>query len=154
MEWEEGRNVDAQRVERGEAARERVLGRDALAQLIAPSDSFNADFQRIITEYCWGEVWTRDALSDQDRALINISALAVMNRSGEFRAHVGAALRNGLSLERLRDALIQITVYAGVPVGVEAFRNAREVLRELGIVPEPVTQSAPDGRVETTEGGR
>ena len=79
----------------------------------------------------------RSALSDRQRSLNNLCILASLNRSHEFKVHFRGALRNGCTLDELRDTLVQIMVYAGVPAGVEAFRLAREVLADEGVEPGP-----------------
>jgi 4-carboxymuconolactone decarboxylase len=84
----------------------------------------------VLTEYCWGEVWNGTALSDRQRSLQNLCLLAALNRQTEFELHFRGALRNGCTRDELRETLIQIAVYAGVPAGVEAFRIARRVLAE------------------------
>ena len=86
----------------------------------------------------------RTALTDQQRSLNNLCILAALNRSHEFKLHFRGALRNGCSLDELRDTLIQVMVYAGVPAGVEAFRLAREVLDAEGVVPPPSDRPMPD----------
>jgi len=82
-------------------------------------------------------VWGRTTLSDKQRSMNNLCILAALNRSEEFKVHFRGALRNGCTLDELRDTLIQIAVYAGVPAGVEAFRLARQVLEAEGITPDP-----------------
>ncbi len=121
--------------DRGVEARRRVLGDEYVDKALLGADSFNQDFQRLVTEYCWGEVWTRSALSDKQRSLNNLCILGALNRSHEFKTHFRAAISNGCTLEELGDCLIQLSIYAGVPAGVEAFRLAREVLDAEGIVP-------------------
>ncbi len=123
----------------GLEARTRVLGEEYVARAMANADSFNADFQKIVTEYCWGGVWGRRALSDQQRSLNNLCILAALNRPEEFKVHFRGALKNGCTLDELRDTLIQVAVYCGIPAGVEAFRLARQVLQAEGIEPEPAT---------------
>ena len=121
----------------GLEARRRVLGDEYVDRVFDTADAFNIEFQKLVTEYCWGEVWGRAALSDQQRSLNNLCILACLNRSEEFKTHFRGALRNGCTLDELRDTLVQIMVYAGVPAGVEAFRLAREVLKDQGIDPGP-----------------
>ena len=122
--------------EEGLEARRRVLGEEYVSAALDGADSFNRDFQEILTEYCWGGVWGRSVLSDKQRSLNNMCILSTMNRSHEFKTHFRAALGNGCTLDELRDTLIQVAVYAGVPAGVEAFRLAREVLDAEGIEPD------------------
>lgn len=114
--------------ERGRRNRAEVLGEDAVRRRLDEADSFNRDFQEIITEYCWGAGWGRAALSRRDRSLMNLGMLAALNRPEEFKLHVGAAMRNGVTQDELKDALIQVGIYCGIPAGVEAFRIASEVL--------------------------
>ena len=121
----------------GLEARTRVLGEEYVTRAFADADSFNREFQELVTEYCWGAVWGRSALTDAQRSLNNLCLLAALNRPEEFKTHFRGALRNGCTLDELRDTLIQIMVYAGVPAGVEAFRLARQVLEAEGITPEP-----------------
>jgi 4-carboxymuconolactone decarboxylase len=117
------------------AVRRQVLGDAYVDKATANVDDFNRDFQRLVTEYCWGEVWTRPVLTNKQRSLNNLCMIAALNRAAEFELHVRGALRNGCTVEEIRDALIQVAIYAGIPAGVEAFRIARKVLQEEGVLP-------------------
>jgi len=130
--------MDTERYDVGLEARRRVLGEEYVTRAMSTADSFNHELQQLVTEYCWGGVWGRSALTDRQRSLNNLCLLAALNRPEEFMTHFRGALRNGCTLDELRDTLLQITVYAGVPAGVEAFRLARRVLDAEGITPEPV----------------
>lgn len=116
--------------ETGLAIRREVLGADYVDASLAQADEFTAEFQRLITEYCWGAAWGRSALTRRDRSLLNLVLLGALNRGPEFKLHLRGALRNGCTRAEIQDALIQLTVYAGVPAGVEAFRLARSVFAE------------------------
>ena len=129
--------MDVDRFNIGLDARTRVLGQEYVTRALAGADSFNREFQELVTEYCWGGVWGRSALTDRQRSLNNLCILASLNRGEEFKTHFRGALRNGCTLDELRDTLVQIMVYAGVPAGVEAFRLAREVLKIEGVDPGP-----------------
>jgi 4-carboxymuconolactone decarboxylase len=115
--------------------RKAVLGGDYVDKAIAGADSFNREFQRMVTEYCWGGTWGRGVLSRRDRSLLNLVILSALNRPHEFKIHMRGALTNGVSLDEIKEALHVVAVYAGIPAGVEAFRLAREVLDEKGIKP-------------------
>jgi 4-carboxymuconolactone decarboxylase len=117
--------------ETGLAIRREVLGADYVDANLASADDFNRDFQRLVTEYCWGAAWGRGALTRRDRSLLNLVMLGALGRAEEFKLHLRGALRNGCTRDEIQDALIQLTVYAGVPAGVEAFRHARSVFAEL-----------------------
>ena len=113
--------------------RTEVLGQEYVERAVAGADNFNRDFQQIVTEYCWGGTWGRGVLERRDRSILNLGMLAALGKSQEFKLHFRGALNNGLTLEELREVLIQIAVYCGIPAGVEAFRNAREVLKDMNI---------------------
>ena len=113
--------------------RTEVLGPEYVERAVAGADNFNRDFQQIVTEYCWGGTWGRGVLERRDRSILNLGMLAALGKSHEFKLHFRGAINNGLTLEELREVLIQIAVYCGIPAGVEAFRNAREVLEDMNI---------------------
>ena len=115
--------------------RRRVLGDEYVDRALAGADAFNEEFQRILTEYCWGKVWGRSTLTDRERSLIHLAMISALNRGTEFKAHVRGALRNGCTVAEIRDTLLQVAIYCGVPAGVEAFRLAREVLDAEGVKP-------------------
>lgn len=116
--------------DRGLEIRKAVLGADYVQKSLDAADDFNRDFQELVTEYCWGAGWGRTALSRRDRSLLNLVMLGTLNRSHEFKLHLKGALTNGCSREEIKDTLIQLAIYAGIPAGVEAFRLAREVFAE------------------------
>ena len=106
-----------------------------MERALARADDFDREFQELVTEYCWGASWGRGVLSRKQRSLNNLCMLSALNRPAEFKLHFRAALGNGCTLYELKDTLLQIAVYCGVPAGVGAFRLAREVLDEDGIDP-------------------
>jgi 4-carboxymuconolactone decarboxylase len=116
--------------EAGLEKRRAVVGAEYVERALEAADDFDRDWQRLLTEYCWGEVWTGPVLTDRQRSLHNLCLLAALNRQHEFELHFRGALRNGCSVEELRETLVQIAVYVGVPAGVEAFRIAKRVLSE------------------------
>jgi 4-carboxymuconolactone decarboxylase len=119
--------------EAGLKERTEVLGPEYVERAVAGADNFNRDFQQIVTEYCWGGTWGRGVLERKNRSILNLGMLAALGKSHEFKLHFRGAINNGLTLEELREVLIQIAVYCGIPAGVEAFRNAREVLEDMNI---------------------
>ena len=121
--------------EAGLRNRRRVLGDEYVDRALAGADAFNEEFQQVLTEYCWGKVWGRPTLTDRERSLINLGMISALNRGTEFKAHVRGALRNGCTAAEIRDTLLQVAIYCGVPAGVEAFRLAREVLDAEGVEP-------------------
>jgi len=126
--------ADEQLYEKGMKVRRQVLGDAYVDKASANVDDFNREFQRLVTQYCWGEVWTRSVLTNKQRSLNNLCMMAALNRAAEFELHVRGALRNGCTPEEIRDTLLQVAIYAGIPAGVEAFRIARKVLQEEGVI--------------------
>ena len=123
----------SERYDIGLKIRMEVLGEEFVVRTLTNADDFNQEFQELVTEYCWGGTWGRGVLSKQQRSLNNLCILSALNRPNEFKLHFRGALRNGCSLDEIKETLLQITVYCGVPAGVEAFRIGREVLTEDGI---------------------
>ena len=117
--------------ERGLALRKEVLGADYVEKSLASADDFSRPMQHLSTEYCWGYVWSREGLSRRDRSLLNIGMISALNRPNELKLHVKAALNNGLSREEIREALMQVAVYCGVPAGLDSTRIAREAFAEV-----------------------
>ncbi len=116
--------------ETGLRIRKEVLGEEYVERSLANADEFSKDFQRMVTEYCWGAGWGRSALSKRDRSLMNLVMIGSLNRMHEFRLHLRGAITNGVTKAEIQDALIQLAIYAGIPAGVEGFRIAREVFAE------------------------
>ena len=126
--------MDQELYDAGLAKRRKVVGREYVDRALGGADSFTRPFQELITTYCWGGVWgSGTALDDHQRSLNNLCILASMGRWEELELHLHGALRNGCTPDEIRETLTQIAVYAGVPVGVSAFKIARRVLEEEGI---------------------
>lgn len=123
--------MDKQQYEIGLKVRKEVLGAEYVERSLAGADDFNREFQQMVTEYCWGGTWGRGVLGKQQRSILNLGMLGALNRMHEFELHFRGAIRNGLSLEELKEVLLQIAVYCGIPAGVEAFRTARKVVDEM-----------------------
>ena len=115
----------------GLAVRKAVLGAEFVDKAIASADEFNRPLQELVTEYCWGAIWTREGLSLRVRSMLNLAMLTALNRPHELKMHVQGALRNGVTREEIREVLLQATIYAGVPAGVDAFRVAREAMADF-----------------------
>jgi 4-carboxymuconolactone decarboxylase len=116
--------------ERGLEIRKAVLGADYVEASLAAADDFNRAMQELTTEYCWGWTWGREGLPLKTRSLLNLAMLSALNRGSEFKLHVRGALRNGVTPDEIRETLLQVAVYCGVPAGVEAFRLAKEAMAE------------------------
>jgi 4-carboxymuconolactone decarboxylase len=115
------------RYEAGLKKRRAILGDAHVEASLAKRDEFTSDFQNFITRYAWGEIWTRPGLPPQTRSLITITMLVALNREEELRLHLRAALKNGVTQDEIREALLQSAIYCGVPAANSAFRIAQEV---------------------------
>jgi 4-carboxymuconolactone decarboxylase len=124
--------MSQERFDKGLEKRRRVLGAEYVDQSIRNADDFTRPLQQLVTEYCWGEVWQREGLSDRERSMINLAMITALNRPHELRLHVRGAINNGLSVEEIREVLLQTAIYCGVPAAIDSFRHAREVLVEMG----------------------
>lgn len=124
----EGTATDRERAARGMAIRREVLGNDHVDRAIAMTTSFTEPFQDLITRYAWGDIWARPGLSRAERSMITLTALAVLRQEQELAMHVRAALVNGLTPAQIREVLLQVAVYAGVPAANRAFAIASDVL--------------------------
>lgn len=116
--------------ERGLAVRRAVLGDAHVDRALAHMDAFTEDFQRFITRYAWGEIWGRDGLDRRTRSCITLALLAALRHEAELAMHVRAALRNGLTPDEIKEVLLQVAVYAGVPAANSAFAVAQRTLSE------------------------
>jgi len=123
---------DAERARQGMTVRRAVLGDEHVDRAVATTTSFTAPFQDFITRYAWGEIWSRPGLSRAERSIVTLTVLAALQHESELAMHVKAALRNGLSPEQIQEVLLQVALYAGVPVGNRAFAVAQRVLSEVG----------------------
>lgn len=112
----------------GMAARREVLGDEYVDRAIAGATDFTRPLQDMVTENCWGEVWTRDVITKKTRSLVTIATLAALKAPAELKGHVLGALRNGCTVDEIREVLLHSTVYCGIPSGIEAFRAASEVI--------------------------
>lgn len=117
--------------DRGMAIRRKVLGDAYVDKALAKSGPFNEPLQELVTTYCWGWNWGREGLPLRDRSLINIAMIAVLNRSHELKIHIRGALNNGLSRDEVREVLLQVGIYAGIPAAVDSFRLANEAFAEI-----------------------
>jgi len=117
--------------EKGLAMRRAVLGAEYVNRSIANVDEFNKPFQKLVTEWCWGEVWTRPGLDRKTRSMLNLAMLTALNRPNEVRLHVRGAVNNGVTREEIQEVLLQACIYCGVPAALESFRIASEVLKEM-----------------------
>jgi 3-oxoadipate enol-lactonase/4-carboxymuconolactone decarboxylase len=112
----------------GMAVRREVLGDAHVDRAVAATTDLTADFQRMITEYAWGTIWTRPGLDLRSRSMITLTAMVARGHHEELAMHLRAARRNGLTNDEIKEVLMQTAIYCGVPDANSAFRIAAEVL--------------------------
>jgi 4-carboxymuconolactone decarboxylase len=120
-----------ERFERGLQTRREVLGAEHVDRSLRQVTEFSRPVQELVTEYCWGEIWTRPGLDRKTRSLLNIVMLTALNRMHELTVHVRGAVTNGATDEEIQEALLQTAVYCGAPAALESFRVAEQVLKEV-----------------------
>jgi 4-carboxymuconolactone decarboxylase len=125
----------AELFERGLALRREVLGPEYVDRSLKAANDFTMAFQRMTTEWCWGYAWTRPGLDRKTRSLVNLAMLTALNRSPEIKLHVRGALNNGVTVDEIKEVLVHATIYCGIPAGLDAFKAANEVLKEVGAIP-------------------
>ena len=117
--------------DKGLRTRREVVGDKYVDASLKAADEFSMPMQELVTQFCWGEVWSRPGLDRKSRSILNLGMIAALNRPEAFALHVRGALRNGVTKDELQECLLQIAVYVGMPAGLGAFRVARQVLKEL-----------------------
>ena len=124
---------DKQRYERGMSVRRKVLGAAWVDRQTTGKTAFNSDFQELITRNVWGEVWTRPHFDERTRRILVIGTMMALGKWDEFRLHVRAALtEGGFSTDDIKEIVLQQTVYCGAPAGNRAFKEAGDIIGELG----------------------
>jgi 4-carboxymuconolactone decarboxylase len=117
--------------DKGLAVRKEVLGAEYVEKSIQGADEFAMAMQEYATEAAWGTIWTRPGLPRKTRSLLNIAMLTILNRQHELKLHIRSAFNNGCTKEEIKEVLLQVAAYAGVPAGIDGFRLAREAFAEM-----------------------
>jgi 4-carboxymuconolactone decarboxylase len=120
--------------ERGLKLRREVLGDAYVDSSLNNANDFSMAIQHIATEWGWGYAWGRPTLDKKTRSKINLAMLTALGRMHELRLHVRGAVTNGVTIDEIKEILIHATAYCGIPAGLDAFRTANEVLKEMGKV--------------------
>lgn len=119
--------------ERGMQTRREVLGAEHVDRSMEQVTDFSRPVQELVTQYCWGAVWSRPGLERSTRSLLNLAMLTALGRNHELAVHVRGAVTNGCTARDIQEALLQTAVYCGVPAALESFRVAEKTLAELGV---------------------
>lgn len=131
--------------EQGRQVRAEVLGEKHVERSLANASEFNRPIQELVTEYCWGIVWSRPGLGRRERSLVNVGMLTALNRPHELGIHVRGALRNGCTAGEIQEVLLQAAIYCGVPAAMEAFRVAEAAISAAEAEYDPQPPAADDG---------
>lgn len=116
---------------KGLEVRKQVLGKEYVERSLATADEFSMAMQEYATEACWGMIWTRPGLPRKIRSLVNLAMIAALNRPHELKLHIKASFNNGVTRDEIKEVLLQVASYCGVPAGVDSFRIAREAFAEI-----------------------
>jgi 4-carboxymuconolactone decarboxylase len=119
--------------EAGLKTRREVVGDAYVDAALKNVDDFSMPMQELVNQYCWGDVWNRPDLDRRSRSILNLGMIAALNYQQELKAHIRGAINNGVTKAEIREALLQVAVYCGMPAGLNSFKSAREVFAEMGI---------------------
>jgi 4-carboxymuconolactone decarboxylase len=117
--------------DKGLVIRKEVLGEEYVERSIKGADEFALAMQEFATEMAWGKIWTRPGLPRKTRSLLNIGLLVALNRPHELKLHIKSSFKNGVTKEEIKEVLLQVAAYVGVPAGIDGFRLAREAFAEM-----------------------
>ena len=123
--------MDKAMYDKGLGVRRKVLGDEYVDNALKNVDDFNQPLQDILNEYCWGSIWGREGLPLKTRSMLNLAMISILNRPHELRAHLRGALNNGVTREEIREIVMQVAIYGGMPAAVDSFRIAREFFAEI-----------------------
>ena len=122
---------NGEQFQKGLKVRREVLGEAYVAPSLANADDLTAALQRLVTEWCWGEIWTRPGLERKTRSFLNLAMLTALNRPHEIKIHVRGALNNGVTENEIVEVILQAAIYCGVPAALDAMRVASDVIRQM-----------------------
>ena len=117
---------------KGHKVRSEVMGAEYVDKSVEEADDFMRPMLELTTEYCWGEVWSRDDLSRKTRSMLNIVMLTALGRPTELAGHIRGGINNGVTVEEVRGAILHASIYCGLPAGIDAARVAHKTLKDLG----------------------
>ena len=126
--------MDKELFEKGLLKRKETLGAEYVENNLAKADDFTMPFQEAMTEWCWGFGWGDETIDAKTRSMMNLTMIAALGKMAEWELHFKGAINNGVTKEELRAIIHAISIYCGVPQGVECFRIARKVLEEEGML--------------------
>jgi 4-carboxymuconolactone decarboxylase len=126
--------MESEQFRKGLALRRELSGDRVVDDAFKDPDDFSRPMEELVTEFAFGAVWTRPGLDRRSRSILNIGMLAALNRPEALAGHIRIGLKNGLSKEEVRECVLQVAAYAGLPAGLDSMRVARRVLTELNLL--------------------
>jgi len=117
--------------QKGLAVRRAVVGDAYVDKSLNSADDLTASLQKLVTEYCWGEIWTRPGLERKTRSFLNLAMLIALNRPNELRLHLRGAINNGVTKDEIVEVVLQAAIYCGVPAALDAMKAVREVVETM-----------------------
>lgn len=123
--------MNSEKFNQGLEVRRSVLGTEYVDQSIQNATDFSRPMQELVTEYCWGEIWTRPGLPKKTRSMLNLAMITALNRPHELKLHVRGAINNGFTKEEIQEVFLQCAIYCGVPAAIDSFRTAQQVFDEM-----------------------
>ena len=122
---------DTELFKKGLKVRREVLGPAYVDRSVAGADDMTAPLQKVVTEWCWGEIWNRPGLDRKTRSFLNLAMLTALNRPHEIKLHVRGALNNGITEDEIVEVVMQAAIYCGVPAALDCMKVAVEVVKEV-----------------------
>ena len=135
---ENKRMSDNEMYQKGLSIRQEMFGADVVERRMRTAGEFGAPLQKLINQYAYGEVWGREAIPRKMRSLLALAMTCALNRPNELKIHLRGALKNGCSKDEIREVLLQVAIYCGIPASLEAHNMATEVFAEESGAPVKV----------------
>src|SRR5215813_12801721 len=128
---------DDQMHQTGMKIRKEIFGAEVVERRMSSAGEFGAPLQKLINQYAYGEIWGREALPRKTRSLLVLAMMCAANRPHELRIHLRGALANGCTKDEIREVLLQVAIYCGIPASLDAHNMAMEVFAEMGVYRNP-----------------
>ena len=122
---------DDQMFQTGMKIRKEIFGAEVVERRMSSAGEFGAPLQKLINQYAYGEIWGREALPRRTRSLLVLGMMCAANRPHELRIHLRGAITNGCTREEIREVLLQVAIYCGIPAALDAHNIALEVFAEV-----------------------
>lgn len=122
---------NSEKFEQGLEIRREVLGAAYVDKSVDAATDITAPLQKLVTEWCWGEVWSRPGLDRRTRSFLNLAMLTALNRPHEIKLHVRGALNNGVTRDEIGEVILQAAIYCGVPAALDTLRVVNETYTQI-----------------------